>query len=42
VPKAAAISIFQLGEAEDWLDRNVNVPTVNSLSLQNRWRNLTG
>ena len=24
---------FQFGEAEDWLDRTVNVATVNSLTL---------
>jgi hypothetical protein len=25
---------FQFGEAEDWLDRTVRVPTVSSLTLQ--------
>jgi hypothetical protein len=31
--KGGGYFYFQFGEAEDWLDRTVNVPTVNSLSL---------
>jgi len=25
---------FQFGEAADWLDKTVNVPTINSLTLE--------
>ena len=31
--KAGTYFYFQFGEAEDWLDRTVNLPTVNSLTL---------
>ena len=33
--KGGGYFYFQLGEAEDWLDRTVNVPTVNSLTCRN-------
>lgn len=31
--KSARYFYFQFGEASDWLDRTVNVPTLNSLTL---------
>jgi len=31
--KGSGYFYFQFGEAGDWLDRTVNVPTVSSLSL---------
>jgi hypothetical protein len=31
--KGGGYFYFQFGEAEDWLDKTVNVPTVNSLTL---------
>lgn len=30
---ASGYFYFESGEAADWLDRTINVPTVNSLSL---------
>lgn len=32
--KASGYFYFQFGEAADWLDRTVNVRTVNSLTLK--------
>jgi hypothetical protein len=31
--KAAGYFYFQFGEAADWLDRTVSVPTINSLTV---------
>jgi hypothetical protein len=31
--KGSSYFYFQFGEAADWLDRTVNVPTVSSLTL---------
>ncbi len=32
--KASGYFYFQLGEAVNWLDRTVNVPTLNALTLE--------
>jgi len=32
--KASGYFYFRTGEAVDWLDRTVNVPTVNALTLE--------
>ena len=34
VTKGDGYFYFQSGEAEDWLDRTVNVPSLSSLSLE--------
>jgi hypothetical protein len=32
--KGGGYFCFQFGEAADWLDRSVSVPTVNALSME--------
>jgi hypothetical protein len=40
--KAAGYFYFEGGDADNWLDRTVNAPTVNSLDLRDGLPNMRG